>query len=276
MDQLTFLRNRYLNLLIESLTGVLTKDPNIDYWRPHEWNPLLRYLGQDAPDRSLTMIGTVRMRHLRQCCESVLMDNIPGDFIETGVWRGGACILMRAILAAYEDPFRRVFVADSFQGIPPPNPDKYPADYGLKHHEVEYVKITQQEVEENFRKYGLLDDRVVFLKGWFKDTLPQAVAPPLELQSGSPRYINNPTLDFLPGVIKKLAILRLDGDLYESTIQTLENLYPRVSDGGYVIIDDLNLKECVKAVNDYRTEHNIKDPCMLLDGCSGWWRVGTG
>ncbi len=274
MDQLTSLRNRYLNLLISSLTGVLTKDPNIDYWHPHEYNSYIRFMGQDAPDRSPSMIGPVRMRNLRYCCESVLMDNIPGDFIETGVWRGGACIFMRGLLEAYGDTARRVFVADSFRGLPRPDPAQYPADLGVTHHEVEYAKVSREEVEENFRRYGLLDDRVVFLEGWFKDTLPSAVALPMSTYSGSPSYPNFACQHYM-GLIKKLSILRLDGDMYESTMQALENLYPRVSPGGYVIIDDLNLPECKKAVIDYIKKYDIQDPVMPIDGCGGWMRVGS-
>ncbi|MFX8984442.1 TylF/MycF/NovP-related O-methyltransferase, partial [Acinetobacter baumannii] len=80
------------------------------------------------------MIGTARMRNLRLLCERALAEEIPGDFIETGVWRGGACIYMRAILAAHGDPGRRVFVADSFRGLPPPDPAAFPADEGDQHH----------------------------------------------------------------------------------------------------------------------------------------------
>ena len=142
----------------------------------------------------------------------MIQNQIPGDFIETGVWRGGACILMRAVLNAYGVKDRRVWVADSFQGVPPPDLKKYPADVDSMYHTFEDLSVSFETVQRNFKKYGLLDHQVVFLKGWFKDTLPTA---PME----------------------RLAVLRLDGDLYESTMIALQSLYPKLSAGGYVIID---------------------------------------
>ena len=114
------------------------------------------------------------MRNLRYACETVLLDGIDGDFIETGVWRGGACILMRGILEAYNDGTRRVFVADSFAGLPPPDPETFPADAGDQHHYDGELEVSRADVESNFRRFGLLDERVVFIEGWFKDTLPDA------------------------------------------------------------------------------------------------------
>jgi len=77
------------------------------------------------------MIGRARLRSLRQCCELVLREQIPGDFVETGIWRGGASIMMAAVLAAYGCIDRTVWGFDSFQGLPPPNEDKYPDDRGV-------------------------------------------------------------------------------------------------------------------------------------------------
>jgi hypothetical protein len=155
---------------------------------------------------------------------------------------------MKGILEAYGDKERRVFVADSFCGLPPPNPGDFPADAGDQHHTFTELQVTRQEVEENFRRYQLLDDRVVFLEGWFKDTLPSAP-------------------------ISKLGVLRLDGDMYESTIEALEALYPKVSAGGFVIIDDYNLQPCAQAVTDYRQRHSIKSPILPIDQMGVWWRV---
>jgi hypothetical protein len=202
----------------------------------------------DWPSRAQSMIGTLRMRNLRQLCEAAIANDIPGDFIETGVWRGGACIYMRAILDAYDDPHRRVFVADSFRGLPAPNVEQYAADAGDDLHEFEQLAIPRQEVEENFRKYGLLDERVVFLEGWFKDTLPNAP-------------------------IDRLSVLRLDGDMYESTIQALDALYHKVSKGGSVIVDDYFLPPCARAVDEFRARHDIASPLQPIDGYAVWWLV---
>lgn len=210
--------------------------------------PAAREGGLDWPTRAHTMIGTKRLDNLQYCVESVIQEGIPGDFIETGVWRGGACILMRAILKAYAEPSRNVWLADSFAGLPPPNAADYPADEGDTFHtHGNVLAVSRDQVATNFRRYGLLDDRVRFLEGWFKDTLPNAP-------------------------IERLAILRLDGDMYESTIQALEALYDKLSIGGYVIVDDYFLKPCAKAVLDFREARDIDDEIHDIDGLGAFWR----
>ncbi|MBN3458565.1 TylF/MycF family methyltransferase [Mycobacterium sp. DSM 3803] len=211
-----------------------------------------RDLGQDWPVDAETMIGMQRLTSLQECVETVLADDIPGDLVECGVWRGGASILMRAVLAAYGDETRRVWLADSFAGVPPPDTENYKADklpwYAMGLHKAAPIlAVSQDEVKKNFERYGLLDDQVRFLPGWFKDTLQDAP-------------------------IEKIAVLRLDGDLYESTIQALDALYPRLSPGGYCIIDDFNLKGCREAVADYRAKHGISAEIMKIDECGVLWR----
>jgi O-methyltransferase len=242
------LLNRYLNLLESALTGSLCEDPSDDHWSDPTFDPNRRMLGRDWPRSAQTMIGTARMRNLRQCCETAILDGVDGDFIETGVWRGGACIFMKGILEAYGDRQRRVFVADSFRGLPPPNVKDFPADANDRHHTLTKLQVTREEVEANFSRYRLLDDRVVFLEGWFKDTLPNAP-------------------------ISKLSVLRLDGDMYESTIQALTVLYPKLSQGGFVIIDDYFLQPCAQAVTDYRERQSIKSPILPIDNIGVWWRA---
>ena len=238
----------YLDLLEASLTGMIGEDPSDSPWTAPKFDAALRSVGRDWPTSAVTMIGTARMRNLRMLLLQAIHDGIEGDFIETGVWRGGACIYAKGILRAMGEKDRRVFVADSFKGLPPPDPQQYPADAGDVHHEYEQLAISRHAVEDNFRRYGLLDDQVVFLEGWFKDTLP--VAP-----------------------IEKLAVLRLDGDMYESTIQTLDALYHKVSPGGYVIIDDYILKPCAHAVDEFRKAHGIAAPLNVVDTAAVWWQV---
>lgn len=206
-----------------------------------------RERGFGWPLRAHTFLSLPRLDNIQYCVETVLRERIPGDVIETGVWRGGACILMRALLEANGDTTRNVWLADSFAGLPAPDPEKYPADVKGKHHLWTEFVVPRSEVEENFRRYGLLDDRVRFLEGWFKDTLPNAP-------------------------IEKLAVLRLDGDMYESTMQALESLYDRLSPGGFVIIDDYWLEPCAKAVNDFRGGRSITDELMDIDGRGVFWR----
>jgi O-methyltransferase len=214
---------------------------------PHDI-PAAREGGLDWPTRAHTMIGMKRLDNLQNCVESIIREGIPGDLIETGVWRGGACIFMRAILKAYGDDSRTVWLADSFAGLPPPNAADYPADEGDTFHtEGRVLAVARERVAANFRKYGLLDDRVKFIEGWFKDSLPKAP-------------------------IERLAILRLDGDMYESTIQALDALYAKLSVGGYVIVDDYFLEPCKKAVQDFRRAHGIEDEILDIDGVGSFWR----
>jgi len=203
----------------------------------HDVSEKQREEGSIWPGYADTMIGMKRLDNLQACIETVLRDGIEGDLIETGVWRGGACIFMRAVLAAYGVADRRIYVADSFEGLPMP---RLTADAGDIHHTFGFLAVSQQEVEQNFRRYGLLDDRVVFLKGWFRDTLPAAP-------------------------IRALSILRLDGDMYESTLDGLTNLYPKLSSGGFCIVDDYGLEGCENAVNEYRRAHGIAATLQQID-----------
>jgi O-methyltransferase len=216
--------------------------------RHYKVDPDKRQAGKDWPPDAETMIGLKRLDNLRQCIWTVLQDDIPGDLIETGVWRGGACIFMRGALRAYGDHSRSVWLADSFEGLPKPSPDKYAADLNDSHWEHnDYLAVSLEQVQANFARYGLLDDRVHFLKGWFSETLPSAP-------------------------IEKLAILRLDGDMYESTIDAISALYPRLSPGGFVIVDDYWLKGCKAAIHDYRSANGIGDPMIDIDGSAVYWR----
>ncbi len=205
-----------------------------------------RIAGQIWPVYAHTMIGLKRLDNLQYCIETVLNTGVEGDLIETGVWRGGACIFMRAILAAYSVEDRKVFVADSFEGLPKPDLEKYPADKGAKFHIHNYLVVSKEIVEDNFRKYDLLDNQVVFLTGWFKDTLPYAP-------------------------IEKLSILRLDGDMYGSTMESLEYLYPKLSVGGFCIIDDYLIPGCKSAIHAYRIKNKISSEIIDIDGSSIYW-----
>src|SRR6267154_4620259 len=207
----------------------------------------IRERGTRWPVSAHTMIGLKRLNNLQLCAETVIQDGIQGDFIETGVWRGGACIFMCAIIRAYDDS-RNVWVADSFEGLPPPNANMYAADAGDIHHTFSpWLACSEEQVRSNFERYDLLDNHVRFLKGWFKDTL--SAAP-----------------------IERLSLLRLDGDMYEATIQALEALYDKLSPGGFVIVDDYFLKPCAQAIHDFRNARNIQDPIMDIDGMGAYWR----
>jgi O-methyltransferase len=215
-------------------------------WKTWEW-ARLRRTGRDWPSEAETMIGPARLNHLQWCVEEVLRQNVPGDLMETGVWRGGACILMRAVLRAHGDRSRTVWLADSFEGMP--KDTGYGEDLGdthWKHNDV--LAVTLDEVKVAFARYGLLDDRVRFLKGWFHETLNSAP-------------------------ISQLALLRLDGDLYGSTKEALDHLYPKLSAGGFLIADDYGaVAGCRKAVEEYRTSKGITTPIEKIDWTGIFWR----
>lgn len=211
-----------------------------------------RLKARDRPIEGFTMISKCRLDNLQGCVERVLDDDIPGDLIETGVWRGGATIFMKKMLQLREDTHRQVWVADSFAGLPPPKPELYPADEGSKFHRYEVLAVPLGEVKANFERFGALDERVRFLEGFFADTLP--------------------TLDGCTW-----SVIRLDGDMYESTIVALKNLYPNLSTGGYLIVDDYGtVEECRRAVHDFREENAITDPVNAIDGAGTFWRKGSG
>jgi cephalosporin hydroxylase/glycosyltransferase involved in cell wall biosynthesis len=211
----------------------------------------LRIEGRDWPARALTMVGLVRLGQLVDAIETVVAEDIPGDVVEAGVWRGGACILARAALRALGVADRVVWCADSFAGLPPPDPTRYPADVGDTHHSIEYLRVGLAEVHAGFERFGELDDQVRFLPGWFADTLPEAP-------------------------IRQIAVLRLDADMYGSTMDALQHLYPRVAPGGFVIVDDYGaVTGCRRAVDHFRKVHGITAPLQFIDWTGRFWRVPT-
>jgi hypothetical protein len=208
----------------------------------------MRTNGRDWPADAETMIGLKRLDNLQSCTADVLRNEIQGDLIETGVWRGGATIFMRGMLKAFHDTRRIVWVADSFQGLPKAGKSAYPTDRRERLWAFSQLAVPIEEVQANFARYDLLDRQVRFLKGWFKDTLPEAP-------------------------IDRLAILRLDGDQYGSTMDALRYLYPKVSAGGYVIIDDyLNVPGCKAAVDEYREQYAITDRLIPVDQSCVFWQ----
>lgn len=192
-----------------------------------------------------TLIGRKRMDQLQVAIETLEREDIQGDLIETGVLRGGACILMRAVLKALQNKQRKVWVADSFQGFP----ESELMAHGIKNPEqFNRQAANLAEVKALFARYQLLDEQVQFLPGFFEDSLPHAP-------------------------IKTLALLRLDSDFYTSTACTLQHLYPKLVTGGFVIIDDYYIFEgCRRAVREYRSTHHIQTPLERIDAAAVFWR----
>ena len=250
-DDVERVRSLYLDLMERVLCNTIYGDVSVlPNKKMGTYDPEDRKRGKDWPERAHTMIGLARLRHLRNCVETVLKDGIPGDFIEAGVWRGGATIMMRAVLKAYGVTDRLVWAADSFCGVPAPNPEKYPKEKGLHFEVFPRLAVSLEAVKSNFRSYDLLDERVRFVEGLFANTLAGVPAP-------------------------EFALIRLDGDLYESTIDSLNALYPRLARGGFAIVDDYRLiKPCRAAVDDYRGEHGIEEPIHDIDRNAVYWRKG--
>lgn len=194
------------------------------------------------PAEAETMIGLRRLRNIEKLLRTVVSDGVPGDFLEAGVWRGGACIYARAVLDELGERNRTVWVCDSFRGLPP---STHPEDT-IDFHGIEELGVPLDTVRRNFSRYGF-DEGIEFVEGWFKDTLP--------------------------GLDVKLAVLRLDGDLWESTLDTLEPLYSRVSKGGFVIVDDYSLAPCAKAVDRFRSSRHIRGSLTRIDDKAVFWRV---
>jgi len=163
---------------------------------------------------------------------NVIERGVPGDFVECGVFGGAQCAVMARAIMERPDGYgpsgfdyrRRVHLFDSFEGVPAPG-----------EHDLEWVHpagislCTLEGVKQHMAEWGIPEELLVYHQGWFKDTLWQAT----DCQRST--WIN------------KIAILRLDGDLYESTKVCMEHLYPLVSVGGWVIIDDFGLSGARKA-----------------------------
>ena len=248
MEHLTEMRERYLALVAKSLDGTIYEDPGLLANGDGRFDPKLRESGWDWPSVAFTMVGTKRLANVRLVLESVIGEGVPGDFVETGVWRGGACIMARAVLKTYGITDRKVVLCDSFEGLPPPDAAAYPQDQGSEFHTYPDLAVSLEQVKSNFEKYALLDDQVVFIKGWFRDTMPLVKS-------------------------KQIAVLRLDGDMYESTIDPLRHLYDRIPTGGYVIVDDYHVVPMAKAaVHDFLDSKGVSVAVREIDGVGVYFR----
>ena len=187
---------RYMRLLKRCLTRDLFPDQRYEFGtsaHPMPYSKELRQDGRDWPTEADTMVGMKRLDNLHECCWTAVRESVPGDFVETGIWRGGCGILMRAILDVLKDRQRKVWLFDSFEGLPKPDPESFPQDKDDHHWTYSFcLAVSLKQVQDNFEKYELLDERTQFVKGWFRDTIPHSE-------------------------VKNISVLRLDGDMYEST-----------------------------------------------------------
>lgn len=242
------IRDRYLDLVVATLAGTIYEDPPLPISGGLNYDANLREHGWDWPSHAFTMVGVKRLRNVRMLLESVIGSKVPGDFVETGVWRGGASIMARAVFDIYGVNDRLVVLCDSFEGLPKPDASQYPADKGSTFHEYPDLAVSMEVVKANFQKFNLLDEQVVFLKGWFRDTMSQ-----------------------IPS--ENVAVLRLDGDMYESTMSPLNSLYDRIPKGGWIIVDDYHVVPSAKqAVHDFLDSRGIKVEMIEIDGVGVYFR----
>jgi O-methyltransferase len=253
------LRRAYLDLLKLSLCDLAgtrttsvarTFDGDVMSRELAEEQLRFRTAGMDWPLHGLTMVGLARLDDLQACVESISRDGVSGDLIEAGTWRGGASILIRATLDSLGEDERTLWVADSFQGFPQIDRPDDGYDLGADLAGCDYLAVPLEEVEQSFGRFGL-EDGVVFLPGFFEATLPTLAD-------------------------RQWSIVRLDGDTYEATRCSLEALYPGLSSGGYLVVDDyFQIEPCRQAVDDFRRENGIAEPLEQVDWSCARWRRET-
>jgi len=208
--------------------------------------------GKDWTYLGLTMTGHARVKNVQDLLVDIIKKNISGGYMETGVWRGGSSIFARAVMRAYGEGNRKLFVCDSFAGLPPGERQLDSRDKGWD--KTSYLEVGVDTVVDNFRRLSLLDHNVIFAQGFFNLSMPRL------------RYH-----------VDQLAILRMDGDMYESTVDVLYHMYDKLELNGYVIVDDWiqNHGEdfpSKTAVEDFWAVHGLKPNIFEIDGCSVYWK----
>lgn len=298
----------YLDLMKRTVSNIIYEDQPLSFYDDQR-QPVIadhfrldrRVNGEDASREAHTMVGIKRLSNLQHCVETILQENVSGDLLEAGVLRGGASMFLRAILKAYGVTDRRVIACDTFRSslrpgrifvvdvfmrllswiawIPGKAFQRAVFNLSLKvPAEFRSFPVTQDPSDEaifgvifvlrhlrwycqphkdqtglpalrsHFARYGLLDDQVEFVEGFFSDSLPTAP-------------------------IEQLALIRLDGDLYESTRDAIVPLYPKLSPGGFCIVDDYYaFTDCQRAIDEYRSEHGITAELHRIDKMAVYWR----
>ena len=196
--------------------------------------------------RTSTMASYRRLSGIYDLCRRAEAEALPGAFVECGAWKGGAAGVMAAVARA-AGRGRRTWVFDSFEGLPDPAEADGP---GAKPWAGRCAARLEDAERLLFGTLRLDRDRVVLRKGWFRDTLPAARAE-----------------------IGPIALLRLDGDWYESTRVSLENLYDGVIPGGFVILDDYGFWEGFRrAVDEFLAGRKIAPEIVPVDRSAAWFR----
>lgn len=190
-----------------------------------------------------TLAGYPRLTNVYDVVLDIEKRNIDGAFVETGTWKGGCAAIMGAVAHRYGDR-RTTWYLDSFEGMPDPTPED---GEGTEEITGDVLKASVSDVEELiFGKLKLPREKNIIVKGWFEDTIPTHK-------------------DKVGGI----AVLRVDADFYEPIKYVLDELYPQIVKGGYIIFDDYpRWPGCRQAVHEYLDSHNLK-PEFLWVGNSG-------
>jgi len=246
------IKERYLKLIEMAVTGSLTDEagscletsPSCNVTKP--FNASLREDGADWPPFGHTMVGHLRLRNVRTAIEETIANHIPGDFVELGVWRGGTCIYAKALYDVAGEVSRKVHLFDAFGEVP-----AFDANPVYKERS-KFLAVSMEAVKHNFEKYGVLDDGVQFHKGLFKDTLPAFIASDPQQQ---------------------VAVLRIDGNFYDSYQDALYSLYPMVPVGGIVIFDDVGEDGTpMRAWLDFKSDNGLPEKLSKIDHSGRWFR----
>jgi O-methyltransferase len=191
-----------------------------------------------------TMVGLRRLRSLRRLATEVIERGIPGDVVECGTCNGGSAAILAGVVTRAAPP-RRLWLLDSFQGLPPSGPldgEEARQWAGLN-------RGSATSALEVLRKVGADLAQVRIVPGWFDQTLPS-------LEVGA------------------ISLLHVDADWYESVTEVLEALYDRVSPGGFVIFDDYGYWQgCSAAWRDFSARRRIGIPLVDIDGTGAFLRV---
>lgn len=247
------MRTQYLKLMAETLTGINLRIP--EYHRSNIEKPFdfdARSFGLDWPMYGYSMVGSYRLQNIHYLLLELEKNSISGDFIEAGVWRGGSCIFATAVMEAYNMEDRKVFVADSFQGLPPSSQSKDENKWiGLGNG---FLEVSQEEVALNFEAFGMLTPRVEFIEGFFRHSLPIF-------------------RDSMRSRARQIAFARLDADMYESTMDVLFNIFEFIPIGGIIVFDDFfTVPEESQAAVQFWELHGLEENFHDIDGSGVWWR----
>jgi cephalosporin hydroxylase len=178
-------------------------------------------------------LGRIRLNHIEACLEEIREEEVEGDLVDTGTGRGGGAIFMCGYLEAHEMANRRVWVADRFESGGSATAFEFARDFNT--------------VRDGFARFGLLDDRVVFLQGPPSQTLPDAA-------------------------VGQIALLRVASQDPDEIGAVLRTLYDRVTPGGFIVVDGYGAPAGEAAVDEFRAARGVSEPLTRVDWSAAAWR----